>query len=291
MIIVPGSASVQLAKKLAATLDVELAEVESRKFPDDERYVCIHSKLDNKEVIVVQTTYPDDKIVELLLLLDAVHSANPSRCIVVIPYFGYARQDKVFKAGEPISARAIAQLINRYATEMYTIDIHATNVLKWFDIPAKNLTGMTAIAEYFRGHPEQVEKVDFVLSPDKGAIELATSVSQILNCESDYLEKTRLAGDKVEIKPKSIDVVDKSVLIVDDIISTGGTIIEATKCLRAQGVRRVYAACTHGVFARNALDKLITVCDKVVATDTIENKVSEISVAQTLAEAILTDAQ
>jgi ribose-phosphate pyrophosphokinase len=281
MIIVPGSASLSLSKALASELGVKLANVESRRFPDDEGYVRIHDDLDGEEVVLVQTAYPDDKIIELFLLQDAAREFNVNKIITVVPYFGYARQDRKFNAGEPISAKTLAKHLQLSSDSLLTVDIHEESIMHWFDIPSKNISGMPQIGVYLKDIGPEI-----IIGPDKGALELAKSVAEATGASWDYLEKTRIDGENVEMKAKNLSVSGKKVAIVDDIIATGGTIVKATEQLKSQGATEVYAACTHGLFAKNALSKLQNVCDKVISTDTIENATSVVSVANEIAKEI-----
>lgn len=283
MIIIPGSTSNKLATNLAKELGISIAEVETKRFPDNEGYICLNcdvgTELDNEEVILVQNTYPDERIIELFLLQDAIHEFKIKELTTVIPYYGYSRQDKKFNPGECISARTIAKHIELESDNVILIDLHAKSILDWFSKPASEITGMNQIGEYLK----QMSP-DIIMAPDKGAIERASKVAKVLNTDFDYLEKTRIDGHTVTIKAKNLDVQDRSVAIIDDIIATGGTIIKATNELKNQGATEVYAACTHGLYTSEALPKLIKNCDKVISTDTLESETSVVSIAPELAK-------
>jgi ribose-phosphate pyrophosphokinase len=279
MFVVGGSASQQLSKELAKHLKGRLAKVEMKRFPDDECYVRIDEDLDGEDVFLVQTTWPDKNIIELFLLQDAIKEFDVSSLTTVVPYFGYARQDKQFKSGEPISARALAKLIQLKTDEFMTVDVHAPTVIDWFeDVSAKNVPGYPAVGRFLKG-----KGIQLVLSPDEGRADNAKRVADVVGCEADFLVKERLDGETVQITPKSLAVKGKKVAIVDDIISTGGTIAKAAESLREQGASRILAVCTHGVFAGEALKKLSAVCDEICSTDTIENPTTCISVASEIA--------
>ncbi len=281
MYVVGGSASQRLSQELAKVLKAKFAKTEIKRFPDDECYVRVDEDLDGEDVIVVQTTWPDKNIVELFLLQDAVRQFDVSSLTTVAPYFGYARQDKQFKPGEPISARALARVIQVQTDEFLTVDVHAPSVIDWFDqVTARNIPGYPAIGRHLKA-----KGIQLVLSPDEGRAENAKRVADVVGCESDYLVKERIDGDTVEIEPKSLSAKGKKVAIVDDIIATGGTIAKAAEHLRKQGAAKIYAACTHGVFAKDGLAKLKGVCDEICATDTIENPATCISVAVEIAKA------
>ena len=279
MFVIGGSASQQLSKELAKCLKAKLARVEIRRFPDDECYVRIDDDMDGEEVFLVQTTWPARNIIELFLLQDAIKEFDVSSLTTVVPYYGYARQDKQFKPGEPISARALAKLIQMNTDEFMTVDVHAPSVIDWFeDVSAKNVPGYPAVGKFLKG-----KEVELVLSPDEGRADNAKRVADVVGCDADYLVKERLDGETIQITPKTLEVKGRKVAIVDDIISTGGTIAKAAEQLKAQGAARILAVCTHGVFAGEALKKLRAVCDEICSSDTIENPTTCISVASEIA--------
>ncbi len=277
MQIVTGSASRGLGEKIASVLNAELLDVEIKRFPDGEIYARINGEV-GEEVALIQTTYPNEKIIELFIIQDALREWGAKKIITVVPYFGYSRQDKIFKPGEAISARAMAKHIQIYSDIFVGIDLHAESILTYFDIPTHHLHATAPIAEYLRS-----KNVDIVISPDKGGYTRAKLVAEKINAEFDYLEKTRLSGTEVLIKPKNLDVDGKVVGIVDDIISTGGTIARASEQLRDQGANKIFAVCTHGLFIGNARENLKKV-DEFAATDTIESEHSKISVASVVAD-------
>ena len=279
MYVVGGSASPSLSKELAKCLKAKLAKEETKRFPDDECYVRIDDDLSDEDVFLVQTAWPDKNIVELLLLQDAIKEFEVSSLTTVVPYFGYARQDKQFMPGEPISARAIARAIQINTDELITVDVHSPSVIDWFDdISAHNVAAYPQIGRHLKG-----KGIDLILSPDEGRADNAKRVADVVNCEADYLVKERIDGATVVMTPKKLDAKGKKVAIVDDIISTGGTIIKAAEQLRKLGAANIYAVCTHGVFACNAVPKLEEACDEICTTDTIENPKTCITVAPEIA--------
>jgi ribose-phosphate pyrophosphokinase len=282
MYVVGGSASRLLATELAKCLKCKLAKVETKRFPDDECYVRIGDDLDDRDVFLVQTAWPDRNIVELFLLQDAIREFEVTSLTTVVPYFGYARQDKQFLPGEPISARAIARLVQLNTDEFLTVDVHAPTVIDWFEtISAKNVAAYPRIGAHLKG-----KGIELILSPDEGRAENAKRVADVVNCDSDYLVKERIDGETVQISPKKLDVAGRKVAIVDDIISTGGTIVKAAEQLRKQGASKIFAACTHGVFAGGAIPRLEAVCDEICTTDTIENPKTCMSVASEIVRAV-----
>jgi len=283
MYVLGGTSAKNVAGNLANKIQQPLLQATYKRFPDDEFYVRVLDDIAGEDVLIVQTAYPDQKIVELLLMQDAVHDAGAKKITVVLPYFGYSRQDKKFKEGESISARAVAQHISMYADYVITVDPHKEHILKFFSVPAYSCSAVSTIAQYFKE-----KNIDFVLAPDNGAKERAKEAAALIDCEYDYLEKTRVDGNTVKITPKKLDVRGKHVAIIDDIISTGGTMANSIKELKKQGAKTVSIACTHGLFVSGAKEKLLSAnCDEIISTDTIETEFSKVSAADCIAEILL----
>lgn len=274
--IISGPSSQVLAGRVAHAGGYHLADIEFSTFPDGEQYLHISDIPDH--AIIIQSTPTDSDYISLLQLIDACDTSD--RIDVVIPYSGYARQDKRFRDGEPVSARALAHAIT--ADHVFTIDIHNQNVLSYFDAPATDLDAAPVVGEYIAS----MELNDpMIIAPDEGAIDLVRSASEYLGVDFDYMEKTRLSGDDVLIKTKEIDVAGRDVVILDDIISTGGTIAKTTMLLRNNDANRVFAACIHPVLARNAVLRLFASgIEDIIATDTLDRSVSRVSVAQLIAD-------
>ena len=285
MKVVGGSASVPLARGIARELAVDLVDVAFEKhpggFPDGERYVRLLGPVSGEHVVLVQTTHPSPMVVELFLLADAIRDAGARRLTAVVPYFGYGRQDKRFLEGEAVSAKTIAKHIAVDCDELLTMAIPANpEILKTFPLPTREVSGMPAIGRYLKS-----AKVDVLLAPDQGALRLAKEASSVAGVPFDFLVKKRIDSYTVKIEPKALAVRGKSVGIVDDVISTGGTIATAAKELRKQGARRVVAACVHGLFVGKAEENLKAV-DEVIATDTVQSPHTRVSVAPEFAAAI-----
>ena len=285
MKVVGGSASVPLARGIAKEVRAGFVDVALEKhpggFPDGERYVRLLGPVAGEHVVLVQTTHPDPMIVELLLLADAIRDAGARRITAVVPYFGYGRQDKRFLDGEPISAKTIAKHIAVDCNELLTMAIPANpEILRTFPLPTREVSGMPAIGRYLKS-----AKVDVLLAPDEGALRLAKEASAVAGVPFDFLVKERIDSYTVKIEPKALAVKGKSVGIVDDVISTGGTIATAAQELRAQGARRVIAACVHGLFVGKA-EANLKACDDVIATDTVLSPHTKVSVAPEFATAI-----
>ncbi len=279
MKIIAGPASQLLAARVARELNSEPALCEFNRFPDGEVYTRI---VDNSidDVTIIQSTPTDADIIALLQMIDACEEAPTIN--VVIPYMGYARQDKVFKSGEAISARAIARTIN--VDRVITVNIHEKSILEYFNADAFDLDASHLLGNYIRSLNL---KDPLIISPDAGAIDIAESASADIGIDYDYLEKTRLSGDTVTIKTKNIDVKDREVILIDDMIATGGTMAESIKLLKSQGARDVYIACVHPVLTKNAVLKLYNAgVHEIIATDTLEKAQSKISVASLIADMI-----
>jgi len=283
MFILGGTSAKNVATNLANRLQQPLMKTTFKRFPDDEFYVRLHDNIAEEDVLLVQTAYPDQRIVELFLMQDAVHEAGAKTITVVIPYFGYSRQDKKFEEGEPVSARAIAQHISMNADRVITVDPHKEHVLKFFTVPAYSCSAVSSIAAYLKER-----NTDFILAPDKGAKERAKEAAMLIDCEYDYLEKTRIDGFTVKITPKKLDARGKHVAIIDDIISTGSTMAQSITELKKQGAASVSVACTHGLFVGGAKEKLLASgCDEIISTDTIETEYSKVSTAECIAKILL----
>jgi len=283
MKIIAGSASKKLGLNLSKRLDISLTETEIKRFPDKECYVRICENLDGEDVAIIQTTYPDENLIELFLLQDAIKHFDVKSLTTIIPYFGYGRQDKIFKEGEAESAKALAKHIELQSDKILTVDPHTVErMLEWFDIPIEIVSGGPAIANYLKKFD-----LDGILSPDEGSIDRAKYVANILNIDFDYLEKTRLSGEEVIMKPKNLDVEGKVIAIVDDIISTGGTISTASSQLKENGAKKIIAVCTHGLFAKDALQKMEKYCDEIISSDTIETDKSEITLADEISNILI----
>ena len=282
MIIVGGSSSRDLASETASILGCKYIEAATVRFPDGECYTRIDEESLDDDVAIVQNTYPDGNLVEMFLLQDAVKRAGARSVTIVVPYFGYARQDRVFKNGEPESAKVMCKLLAMGCDRVITVDLHKEAVLEFFDRPYRDLKAANAMGDYFKG-----KGIDMVFSPDIGAAGRAKMVGERMGVPYDHLEKKRLSGTEVVIQPAKSDVKGKSILIVDDMISTGGTIRTATTQLKAAGAKSVTVACTHGVYVNDALKKMDeSDIDELLSCNTIVTKTSKISVAGMIADAL-----
>lgn len=260
--------------------------MEVKEFPDGERYFRIETDVKGEDCTVIQSISKPQhhNFFELMATLENLKDLGAKRIRAVVPYFGYGRQDQRFLDGEAITSRMIAKHIQLHADEFYSINLHKEAILDFFDIPAQNLDAFNLIGEYFK---EKDLEDPIVVGPDMGASDLASKVADILCCNSDCLEKKRLGPGKVEMRPKNVDITDKDIIIVDDIIDSGGTVLTALKTLKAQAARSVHIACIHPVFTGNIVSRLNAAgAGDVVATNTIPSNVSRISVASIIASAL-----
>ncbi|MFL2532973.1 MAG: ribose-phosphate diphosphokinase [Candidatus Thalassarchaeum sp.] len=304
MPVVSGSSGRDVATSLAPLMGMQYIELESRRFPDGEGYVRVPSDaidaVRSEPVVLVSNTYPDSGIVNTVLLLEAIAEVRRgnlsnlkgeepqdmedvgSGVYLAIPYYGYSRQDKRFSKGEAVSARVIADILARGCDGIAILDLHEPAVLENMEVPIEFVSSMPEIAELLQTEVSP----DFVLSPDKGAIARATEVAGLIGCDFSYLEKTRIDAHTIEHTPKNLDVDGKVVAIVDDMISTGGTICRASDALRRQGATEVHAACTHGLFTGGAILRLSNHVDGVHSTDSLPNPRAVVSAAPALARGL-----
>lgn len=286
--IIGGSASQALASEVAMELDDKLCHVETRKFPDGERYYRIKDEIspDERVIIVQSTGYPqDENMMELFFILDTLSDMDVDDIIVVSPYLGYSRQERRFKDVECISAKATARLIQAMgAKRVISINLHEESICDLYDIPVDNLSAMPAIADYI---DKTTSDKPVILAPDKGAMNFAKEIADVLDTDYDYLEKVRLSPEVVETKTKNISIDNRRVVIIDDIISTGGTIVNAIEILKQQGATAVDVYCVHPVLVNDAILKINAAgADNLQATNTLKSEVAGISVAKTIAEHI-----
>ncbi len=281
--LVKGPASPLLCKRLENKIDVETTEVKTKVFPDGEIYVKLEGDVQDRDCTLVQTTYPNRHLLELFMIQNALKENGAASIKVIVPYYAYGRQDTIFDNGEAISAKAFAKRIGVEADEFCSVDLHSEEIVDFFDIPAQNVSAMTKLAE----HSMEVKDPDLLIAPDEGAKDVVKEAALSVGLEWDYLEKTRIDANTVEIKPKNIDVEGKSAVILDDIIATGGTMTEAAEQLKGSGAEEVHAGCTHGLFVDDAEHRLDSACDTVFCTDTIEQEKSEVSVATLLVDEIV----
>lgn len=292
-----GNSNSALAQKCADALGISLGQAIISSFEDGETQIRIEESVRGADVFVLQSLCApvNHNLVELLLMIDALRRASAGRMTVVIPYYGYARQEKL-TGRDPISAKLVANLITASgADRVLTIDLHAPAIQGFFDIPVDHLQAIPILARYFEGEMEEISPSSvIVVSPDAGGAIRASRFRDRLGASLAIIAKQRFGPENVEILEMVGDVQSKAAIIVDDMITTGGTLLKATEMLLEHGASEIYAAATHPVFAANALERIEkSPLKKVVVTDTIPppqnevcKKIDVLSVAPLLAKAI-----
>lgn len=292
-----GNAHRELGERVALHLGVELGSLTLTKFSDGEIRVMVNESARGNDVFILQPTcHPvNDNLMELLILLDAFRRASAGRITVVMPYYGYARQDKKLKPREPITSRLVADLIQEAgAHRVVCVDLHAEQIQGFFDIPVDHLYAGPIIGRHFieRGFAEADDIV--VVSPDVAGVTRARSLAEMLKAPIVIIAKRRPEPNKVDIVEIIGDVNGKRCIMIDDMIDTGGSIIQGAEALIKRGATEVIAACTHGIFSGSAPQKLQdSVVTEVLAMDTIPlasdkriPKLKTLSVSALLSEAI-----
>ncbi len=281
MITISSSSSLSLGKLIAEKLGSRSSEVARKRFPDGELYVRIDTDLADETAVLVGNTRTDQDFMETLLLLEAAQGRHPDRIIVVIPYFGYARQHMRYRAGEPISSYAIGRAILDYADSIYCVEIHDERAMAPFNGKIHNIKISSTLADFVAKW-----KVDYVISPDDGGKDRADSVARIVGCESMALDKKRIDDTNVEIVNPDLELKGKRAVLVDDIISTGGTIMKASQMLVKNGLSWVSVAAIHGLFINQSAEKISGSVSEVAVSNTIETPYSKIDVSGAITDRI-----
>lgn len=265
-----GTSNPVLASAVCKHLGIPLGGVKIERFPDGEKAIKLEDDVRGRDCFVVQSTCSpvDEHLMELLIYLDCLRRASAMRVTAVMPYFGYARQDRKDEGRVPITAKLVANIITAAgADRVLTIDLHAQQLQGFFDIPVDNLTGELVLTGYFRK-----KKIDnlTVVSPDVGNIKMAARYASHLGGDLAIVHKKRVSGSEVEAAEIIGDVKDRNILMCDDIIATAGTVCSAVEMIKDRGARKIYLGATHGVFADPALERLQKApIDEIVVTDTI----------------------
>jgi ribose-phosphate pyrophosphokinase len=296
-VVLAGNNSRPLAEKICEKLGKPLGHVEVRRFSDGEMFVEVRENVRGRDVYVIQSTsFPvNDSLMELLILIDALKRASAKEITAVIPYYGYARQDRKVAPRTPISAKLVADLLTAAgATRVVSMDLHAGQIQGFFDIPSDNLFAMPVLVENLKR--EMGERTDLVfVSPDAGGVERARAYAKRLNGTVAMIDKRRTGPNVAKAMNVVGDVKGKYAIIVDDMIDTAGTLTEAANAVIEHGAVGISAVATHGVLSGPAVDRIMASrIDRVLVTDTIPasekvkacSKISQFSVADLLAEAI-----
>jgi len=287
------SASKELGEKVVKHLNVELGKVDVRHFKDGEILVEPQQTVRGRNVFLIQSTcWPvSENLMELLIAIDACKRASAKSITAVLPYYGYARQDRKARPRQPITAKLVADMIQiAGANRVVTVDLHAPQIQGFFNIPNDDLTAASIIGEYYRRKEFSDEVV--VISPDHGGATRARKLANYLHCSIAIVDKRRPLENEVEALNIVGDVNNKIAIIIDDICDTGGSLLASVDILLEKGAKKVYAAVTHGVLSDPALDIIAeSNIEEVVVTDTIllrtdTTKVVQISVAEMIAKVI-----
>ena len=285
-----------LAQKIADQVGVELGKVSVTHFSDGEIKINIDESIRGDHVYIVQSTsYPvNDNLMELLIMIDALRRASAKTINVVLPYYGYARQDRKAQSREPITAKLVANMITQAgADRVLTLDLHAAQIQGFFDIPVDHLLGAPLLANYFLENNFK-DKDIVVVSPDHGGVTRARKLAEFLHAPIAIIDKRSPKANFAEVMNIIGEVKGKVAVLIDDMIDTAGTITLAAQAIQDAGALEVYACCTHPVLSGPALDRLnASVIKEVVVTDSIQvpeektgGKIVQVSVDQLMAEAI-----
>jgi len=290
-----GTSNPELAGAVCKYLRLPLGGAKIERFPDGEKALKLEDDVRGRDCFVVQSTCKpvDEHLMELLIYLDCLRRASAQRITAVIPYFGYARQDRKDEGRVPITAKLVANIITAAGAErVLTIDLHAAQLQGFFDIPVDHLTGELVLSDYFRA--KKLSNLT-VVSPDVGNIKMASRYAGHFSGDLAIIHKKRVSGSEVEANEIIGEVEGKNVLMCDDIIATAGTVCSAVNLVKRRGAKKIYISATHGIFAGPALERLAKApVDEIVVTDTIPlteeakkvKSIKVLSVAAMLGEAI-----
>ncbi len=291
-----GTAHKDLAKDVANYLKIEVGDATVSTFSDGEILVRINENTRGADVFVLQPTCTpvSHNIIELLLMIDALKRASSGRITAVIPYFGYARQDRKVQPRVPISAKMVADLITAVGTSrILTVDLHAGQIQGFFNIPVDNLFATPVLLDYIKKEYKTENLV--IVSPDAGGVERARAFAKRINCSMAIIDKRREDVNDCEVMNVIGSVDNMDALIIDDMVDTAGTITRASTALKEKGAKKISAACTHAVLSGNSIEKINnSQLEEMIVTDTIQldskkeecKKLTVLSIASLLGEAI-----
>ncbi len=290
-----GNANPQLAAEIAKYLGVPLGESQVDHFSDGEIHVKINESVRGADVFIIQPTSSpvNENMMELLIMIDAVRRASARRITAVLPYYGYARQDRKTRARDPITAKLVANLLFASGTRrVITMDLHAGQIQGFFDIPVDHLPGVPILAQYFLNN--KIENA-LVVSPDLGGVTRARDLAERIGAPIAIIDKRRPEPNVAEVMNVIGDVEGRNIIMIDDIIDTAGTIVQGAKSLKERGANDIYICCTHPVLSGPALSRLVeSPIKEIIVTNTISvpqekmiSKLKVLSVAPLLGEAII----
>jgi len=285
--VIAGSASKDLGKRIARRLKSPYVEAKTRVFPDGESKITFGRIPKNSVVLVIQSTYPpvDTNLLQALSIISQARKAA-SKIYAIIPYMGYARQDRQFLSGEVVTMSIVAKMLEAAgAKKIIAVDIHSKTALNHFKIPKENVSAIPDLAKYFK---KMKLKNALIVSPDMGGALRAKKFASLLNADFITLKKSRnRKTGKVRIQSSKVDVRGRDLIVVDDIISTGGSVVRATQFLKRQKCKRVFVACTHGLFIGDAERKIKKAgVSQIISTNTIPRSTSKVDVSGIIAESI-----
>ena len=285
--VIGGGASKDLAKRLARKLKAVYIQTETKIFPDGESKITLRKIPKKSVILVVQSTYPpvDTNLLQALSIISQVRKIS-SRTFAIIPYMGYARQDKQFLSGEVITMSVVAKMLQSAgAKKVIVVDIHSNTALNHFNIPTENVSAVPELANYFK---KLNLKNPLVVSPDVGGSSRSKKFASLLKTDFIVLKKHRdRKTGRVSIQTAKVDVQGKDLILVDDIISTGGSIIKAAQFLKKQKCKRVFVACTHGLLVEGAEKKIRKAgVSRIISTNTIPGNTSKVDVSGILAKSV-----
>ncbi len=293
--ILAGNSNRPLAQAIANELKLPLSSAEVGKFSDGEISVTLPQTVRGKDVFIIQSTSSpvNDNLMELLIMIDACKRASAGRITAVMPYFGYARQDRKARPRDPITAKLVADILaSAGADRVMTMDLHAAQIQGFFDIPVDHLYGAPLLAKYYK---KRMDENWTVVSPDVGSVGRARNFAARVDASIAIVDKRRPKANAIEIMNVIGDVKDKTCLMVDDMIDTAGTICQGAQALVNNGAKEVYACCTHGVLSGPAIERInaspikeLLVLDTIDIPEEIKNnpKIKVVSVAKAIAKAI-----
>jgi ribose-phosphate pyrophosphokinase len=293
-----GRAGRDLASSMCTHLDLPMGRSTSSEFPDGEIFVKLDEDVRGRDCFVVQPTCQpvNDSLIELLVYIDCLRRASAKRITAVIPYFGYARQDRKDEGRVPITAKMVANLVTAAgADRVLCMDLHAAQIQGFFDIPVDHLSAAPVFIEHFLASREALREI-VVVSPDVGNVKVANMYATVLGCDLAIVDKRRQSGDEVTVKNLIGDVDGRTVLMFDDMISTAGTVCEAARLVKEHGAIDVVVSATHPVLVGMAMERIadspisrVNVCDTIPDGDrfgAIQDKITVLSVAKLLGEAV-----
>ena len=286
--VIAGKSSEEVSRKLSRKIKANLVKTQIRIFADGESKITLNGKISKKRSIVVQSIYPpvDTNLIQALLLISKARETS-SEVIAVIPYMGYARQDREFLPGEVVTMKVLGKLFKGAgASKIIAVDIHSMIGFKHFSIKTKNVSAIPELVRYVK---KLSLKNPLVVSPDQGGKDRAKAFAKELGSEHIALEKKRdRKTGKVQIKTKNLDeVANRNLILIDDMISTGGSIVKATQFLKKQKCKKVYVACTHALLMNDAEKRIRKAgVTKIISANTIPGKTSIVDISNTIAKAI-----